>query len=156
MDETKREMTKIAREVSKFTARTLKEEGIGTAEFDFIHAVRHHPGITQAEIRSQLGLDKGACARQAARLEAKGFLTRRKNPLDGRSQCLYATPRAEELKTSKASIEAISYEWLLKDLSQKEQDQFCALLERLYIRSKQESRAGFPNLAERLREAQGK
>ena len=34
MDKTERKMTKIAREVSKFTVQTMKEEGIGTAEFD--------------------------------------------------------------------------------------------------------------------------
>ena len=48
MDATERKMTKIAREVSKFTVQTMKEDGIGTAEFDFIHLVRHNPGITQA------------------------------------------------------------------------------------------------------------
>ncbi len=44
MDQTERKMTKIAREVGKFTVQTMKEEGIGTAEFDFIHLVRHNPG----------------------------------------------------------------------------------------------------------------
>ena len=51
MDATERKMTKIAREVSKFTVQTMKEDGIGTAEFDFIHLVRHNPGITQAAVR---------------------------------------------------------------------------------------------------------
>lgn len=40
MDDTKRQITKIAREVGKFTVQTMKEEGIGTAEFDVIHLVR--------------------------------------------------------------------------------------------------------------------
>ena len=31
MDVTERKMTKIAREVSKFTVQTMKEDGIGTA-----------------------------------------------------------------------------------------------------------------------------
>ena len=60
MDATERKMTKIAREVSKFTVQTMKEDGIGTAEFDFIHLVRHNPGITQAAVREQLKIDK-AC-----------------------------------------------------------------------------------------------
>ena len=51
MDLTERKITKIAREASKLAVRTLKEDGIGTAEYDFIHLVRHHPGITQAEVR---------------------------------------------------------------------------------------------------------
>ena len=74
MDQTERKMTKIAREVGKFTVQTMKEEGIGTAEFDFIHLVRHNPGITQTEVREKLKIDKGAAARRAASLEAKGYL----------------------------------------------------------------------------------
>ena len=50
MDYTQRKMTKIAREVSKFTVQTMKEEGIGTAEFDYIHFVRHHPGHLAREL----------------------------------------------------------------------------------------------------------
>ena len=111
MDQTGRKITKIAREVGKFTVQTMKEEGIGTAEFDFIHLVRHNPGITQTEVRETLKIDKGAAARRAASLEAKGYLERKPNPADGRSQLLYATKKAEALKNSKASIEAVFYEW---------------------------------------------
>lgn len=57
MDKTERKMTKIARELNKLTVQTMKEEGIGTAEFDFIHLVRHHPGITQAQLREELKID---------------------------------------------------------------------------------------------------
>lgn len=85
MDLTERKITKIAREASKLAVRTLKEDGIGTAEYDFIHLVRHHPGITQAEIREQLRVDKGAAARRAASLEAKGYLIRAGQP-QGRPQ----------------------------------------------------------------------
>ena len=112
MDDTQRKITKIAREAAKFTVQTMKAEGIGTAEFDFIHLVRHKPGITQAEIRETLKIDKGAAARRAASLEAKGYLVRKPNPEDKRSQLLFATEKAEELKNSKASIEDAFYDWL--------------------------------------------
>ena len=116
MDETGRKITKIAREVAKFTVQTMKEEGIGTAEFDFIHLVRHNPGITQTTVRESLQIDKGAAARRAASLESKGYLVRKPNPADGRSQLLYASKKAEALKNSKACIEAVFYEWLLAEL----------------------------------------
>ena len=76
MDITKRKITKIAREVSKFTVRTLREDGIGPAEFDVLHAIRKNPGITQAGVCRILGVDKGAAARQTANLETKGYLIR--------------------------------------------------------------------------------
>ena len=68
MDPTQRKMTKIVRELNKFTTSTMKADGIGTAEFDFIHLVRHNPGITQAEVREALNIDKGASARRTASL----------------------------------------------------------------------------------------
>lgn len=43
MDITERKITKIAREVSKFTVRTLCAEGIGPGEFDVLHAIRKNP-----------------------------------------------------------------------------------------------------------------
>lgn len=104
MDATKRQITKIAREVNKFTARMLKLDDIGTAEYDFIHVVRKNPGITQAAIREILALDKGAAARRAANLEAKGYLIRKANPADGRSQLLYATEKADQLKTPRLPL----------------------------------------------------
>ncbi len=150
MDRTERKITKIAREVSVFTVQTMKAEGVGTAEFDFIHLVRHNPGITQKEVRERLQIDKGAAARRAASLEAKGYLVRRENPEDGRSQLLYATEKAEKLKNSKAHIETVFYDWLLDSLPQEERESFCRTLDTLYLRAKRESRAGFPEVTRRM------
>lgn len=150
MDTTQRQMTKIAREVNKLVIQTMKTGGIGSGELDLIHLVRHNPGISQKEICAQLNMDKGAVARRTANLEHKGFLIRRENPADGRSQLLYATEKAESLKTSKAAVETVFYEWLLEELDPEEKASFTATLNKLYLRSKQESRSGFPHVTERL------
>ena len=150
MDITSRQITKIAREVSKFVSRSLHTEGVGAAELDVIHTIRKNPGITQAGIREILGVDKGALARQIANLESKGFLIRMENPQDGRSQLLYATPQADRLKDSKAQLESLYYDWLLESLLPEERETFANLLKRLYLRSKEESKAGFPTLLSRL------
>lgn len=149
MDISQRKITKIAREVGTFTARTMKADGVGPAEFDLIHVIRKHPGITQSEICRILGADKGAVAKQTANLESKGYLRREKNPTDGRSQLLYPTEQAQNLKNSKAHIESVFYEWLLSSLDEQEQQEFARLLDVLYTKCKEESRAGFPHM-ERL------
>ncbi len=154
MDRSKRKITKIAREVHKFTVRTLRSDGVGTSEFDVLHAIRKNPGITQAGVCRITGLDKGAVARQTANLESKGYLLRRANPDDGRSQLLFATGQAEELKNSKAQIEALFYEWLLSPLSEADQQAFERILDTLYQRCKQESKDGFPVMTQILKEAQ--
>ena len=51
-DPTERQMTKIAREAAKFTVQLMKADGIGTAEFDFIHLVRHNPGIYKVPFKN--------------------------------------------------------------------------------------------------------
>ena len=152
IDITKREITKIAREVAKFTARTMKADGIGVAEFDVVHTIRKNPGITQAEICKILGADKGAVAKQTTNLEAKGYILRAENPADGRSQIIFATEKAESLNHSKAHIEALFYEWLLEVLDEEEKNEFARLLDRIYRRCKDESKAGFAAMTAKVQE----
>ena len=59
---------------------------------------------------------------------------------------LYATERCEEVKLTKAALESGFYGWLIEDLPKDELDVFLSVLERLYEKSKEESRAGFPHL----------
>ena len=141
-----REITKIAREANKLVLKTLKADGIGSGEMDMIHLVRHNPGITQKDAGVRLNMDKGAVARRAKNLEDKGYLIRKANPDDGRSQLLFATEAAEELKRTKTDIEEAFYEWLFAELESEEKEAFFTTLEKLYIRSKAESRKGFPSI----------
>ena len=161
MDITERKITKIAREAEKLVLLTMREEGVGTAEIDLIHAVRHHPGCTQAQLAelvlvrpglprlaqlaAPLHADKAAIARRTKNLEAKGLLIRRDAPSDRRSQLLYPTKKAESLRSSKAEIEAAFYEYLTNVLTAEEAAAFAAALNKLYTASKTESRAGFPH-----------
>ena len=98
---------------------------------------------------------KGAAAKRVASLEHKGYLVREVNPEDKRSQLLYATEQAESLKNSKAHIETVFYEWLLEDLPEAEKETFCATLDKLYWKSKEERRTGFTKIAKRLAEEEG-
>ena len=147
MDITERKITKIAREAEKLVLLTLREKGVGTAEIDLIHALRHHPGCTQAALAELLHADKAAIARRTKNLEAKGYLVRKPNPEDRRSQLLFATEKAEELKNSKAAIEAAFYDWLTCELSKNDRDTFCRILDILYRKSKEERREDFVHVA---------
>ena len=83
-------------------------------------------------------------------------MIRKPNTEDGRSQLLYATPKAEQLKNSKAHIEALFYEWLLAELPEEEKKSFSETLDKLYLRSKKESRTGFLNVSRLVEEQEGK
>ena len=145
MDITERKITKIAQGAEKLILRTMRETGVGTAEIDLIHALRHNPGCTQAALAELLHADKAAIARRTKNLEAKGYLVRRDAPNDRRSQLLYPTEKAENLKSSKAEIEAAFYEYLADTLTKEEAAAFAVALNKLYAASKAESRAGFPH-----------
>ena len=145
MDITKRKITKIARKAEKLVLVSLREEGVGTAEIDLIHALRHNPGCTQAKLAEILHADKAAIARRTKNLEAKGYLIRKDAPNDRRSQLLYPTEKAEEMKSSKEEIESSFYEYLTSTLTESEAETFAELLDKLYNASKTESRAGFPH-----------
>ena len=143
MDITERKITKIAQGAEKLILRTMRETGVGTAEIDLIQALRHNPGCTQAALAELLHADKAAIARRTKNLEAKGYLVRRDAPSDRRSQLLYPTEKAENLKSSKAEIEAAFYEYLMNTLTKEEAAAFAGTLNKLYAASKAESRAGF-------------
>lgn len=143
MDKTGRKITKIAREVTRLVIRTIRDEGVGSGELDLIHAVRHSPGISQKDAAAMLNMDKGAVARRVASLEGKGYLIRKADPDDSRRRMLYPTERAEGLRNSREQVEAAFYEWLLEELEPEEADRFCETLDKLYLRSKAESRSGF-------------
>ena len=151
MDITERKITKIAREAEKLVLLSLRENGVGTAEIDLIHALRHNPGCTQAKLAEILHADKAAIARRTRNLELKGYLVRKDDSGDKRSKLIYPTEKAETLKSSKAEIEAGFYEYLLTCLDQTQAEQFVFLLDKLYVASKTESRAGFPHFIQAQR-----
>lgn len=155
MDITDRKISKIARGARRFSTRMMRREGIGSAEFDFIITVRHHPGITQAELCQKLDLDKGAAARLSTRLEEKGYLRREDDPKDGRRQLLFATERSEELRNSKSHLEGLFYEWLVEDLSQGEREELARLLGILEEKCQSERREHFPIVTRRAQEGTG-
>ena len=147
-----RQITKIAREAEHLVFLAARGQGVGTAELDCIHAVRHHPGITQAELAAALNTDKPAITRRTASLERKGYLRRVPNPRDGRSQLLYATEQAQGQRDAKAETESAFYDYLLAGLEPDVREAFLSALDILYRRSKEESRAGFPHVKAALQE----
>lgn len=154
-DDSIRYMSKIVRELSKLIVRTMKEEGIGSGEIDLIHTVRHQPGISQKEIGQLLNMDKGAVARRVANLERKGYLVRKVKEEDKRSQYIYATEKADQLKNSKAMIEETFFTWLYEELPPSDYEEMKRIMDTLYLRSKKESRSGFPNVSLRLTQREG-
>ncbi|MFR2042810.1 MAG: hypothetical protein ACLS4A_07805 [Oscillospiraceae bacterium] len=91
MDITERKITKIAREAEKLVLRTMRETGVGTAEIDLIHALRHNPGCTQAALAELLHADKAAIARRTKIWKRRATSSAGTPPTTGAVSC--CTPR---------------------------------------------------------------
>ena len=151
MDNEGRKISKIARELNKLVLKMTKEDGIGSSEIDLIHLVRHNPGISQKEVGEKLNVDKGAIAKRVVSLEKKGYIYRENDVNDKRKHYLYALPKAESLKNTKVDIENIFYDWLFLDLDEKEKEMFLDTLDKLYQKSKKESRSDFVNISKKFK-----
>ena len=149
MSET-RKIGKIAREAQKLNAMVFKETNIGSSELELIHYVRHHPGTTQQEAANELHGEKGAVTKRVRSLVKKEYLICRQDTKDKRKHLLYPTKKAQTLKQSRTSIEAAFYDWLLEDLNQEEKEIFLITLDKMYAKSKKESRSHFPNVMQRI------
>lgn len=149
MDPTARRIMKIDRDARRFLRHALSDTDLSLSEYDLIHTVRHHPGVSQEELRKMYHQDKSTIARRAARLESAGYIERRTDPGDARRKQLYPTPLAQRLKTTKASAESFFYGWLTEELTPEELKAFLPVLNSLYMKAKAERKAGFPLLLER-------
>lgn len=147
MDRTHRQITKIAREAASYVRTSMALQGVGSGEADMLHLIRKRPGISPGEVASTLYMDKAAITRRVANLVAKGFLRKEADSADRRRSHLYATERCEAVKDTKTALEASFYEWLTSTLDEDELEAFSSTLDKLYQRSKEESRQGFPHLA---------
>ncbi|MFN7877178.1 MAG: MarR family winged helix-turn-helix transcriptional regulator [Pirellula sp.] len=79
--------------------RRLEKEGytdVSTADLNVLRFVRP-TGSTSVEIAKLAGVSKQAIAKSIATIEDKGYIKRRKNADDGRSQIIVFTPKGMRL-----------------------------------------------------------
>lgn len=100
--------------------------GLGSSEYEALHFIRKNPGACQDAVVQGLGMEKSAVAHLMAGLEQKGFITRTKDPQDNSRRLLFATPKAERLRDSRAALEAYYYQWAAgKRLRRRSATRFC-------------------------------
>ena len=131
MEHPARKITQIAREAEHIVLLAMRQDEIGTAEIDCIHALRHHPGITQTELAGMLHADKPAIARRTASLERKGYLTRSRDALDRRVVRICPTDKGLSANADHALFHRRMTDQVLNLLSEEETVVFMRALDRL-------------------------
>src|SRR5205807_9726652 len=94
--------------------------------------VADHPGIAQTGVAQRMRMDRATTMAIVNRLEAKGYLVRRKSRSDRRKQALNLTDAGRRaLSTAKRAIQQHE-QWLKSRFSEKEVAQLIELLTRIH------------------------
>lgn len=111
--------------------RMLAPLGLNSSQHMYIIRICKEPGITQDRFFSSFHINPSNVTRSLAALEKQGFVEKRVNSKDKRTCCLYPTVKALE---AYHKIQDIQNEWnskLLGELSEQEQEEFAAMLQRV-------------------------
>jgi DNA-binding MarR family transcriptional regulator len=94
--------------------------------------VDDHPNIAQTGLAQRMRMDRATTMAIVNRLEAKGYLVRRKSSSDGRKQALNLTASGSRaLSTAKRAIQQHE-QWLKSRFSKKEVAKLIELLTRIH------------------------
>jgi DNA-binding MarR family transcriptional regulator len=90
--------------------REMSQGRVGQAEFGVLSHCAAQPGVAQVQIATALDVDKASVVGLVDRLEALGWLIRRRNPKDRRRHGLHLTGEGvralQELQQQTGAIEA--------------------------------------------------
>lgn len=106
--------------------------GIGSGgQHSFLKLITSRPGITQDQLTSELKFDKATTARSVKQLENSGYIERKPDPNDRRSQLLYPTPKAIDFSPILQSILDDYNKSLVGKLTTAEVEQLRTLLQKI-------------------------
>ena len=117
--------TAFHRDFAAYTTARLQKLGLSFGLLFLLIYVGKHPGCSQAQLTSALGLDWGYSQRSITRLVDEGFLTREKS---GRAYRLGLSARGEE---TFALSHQVFFDWDREKLASLEPEERRQLLELL-------------------------
>ena len=126
-----RDITEIARCGAQYRSDNLAALGLKGCHASYLAEICACPGISQDRLAQKICINKSNVARQAAILEADGFILRKPSQADKRVMELYPT---EKTLTLMPEITEILNKWedfLLADLSEEEVEHVHFILQRM-------------------------
>ncbi len=114
-----------------YVGKRLKPFGIGKGQFMYLMKLFEKDGLTQDELSEKLNMDKGTTARALLKLEEQGYIVRKENKHDRRSNQVFLT---EQSKNMKSDLFSVLHDWteiLSQNLSEEERQQVLVLLDRM-------------------------
>jgi len=112
-------------------AGELEPLGVGKGQHSFLAVLYQGDGISQCDLARVLSMDKGSVARALDKLERAGFVERRRDDTDRRTNLVYLTDRARDIEDRLFSILASWTNTLAEGFTEEERRQTLALLRRM-------------------------
>ncbi|KRL07545.1 transcriptional regulator [Levilactobacillus zymae DSM 19395] len=84
----------IARATSSMGNHLFSQQNLQNNQFLYLLHILDSPGITQAELATQLHVDPSTCLRTVRKLITGGYLIRQPDPADKKRKCLVPTEQA--------------------------------------------------------------
>jgi DNA-binding MarR family transcriptional regulator len=118
--------------VYRHFTETFAQLDLTQKQVSVLWLVDDHPGIAQTGLAQRMRMDRATTMAIVNRLEAKGYLVRRKSSSDGRKQALNLTvPGRRALSTAKRAIQQHE-RWLKSRFSEKEVAKLIEMLTRIH------------------------
>jgi len=118
--------------VYRHFTETFADLDLTQKEVSALSLVADHPGTAQAGVARRMRMDRATIMAFVNRLEAKGYLVRRKSRTDGRKQPLHLTrPGRRTLAMAKRAISQHE-QWLKSRFTDKEVAKLIELLTRIH------------------------
>ena len=91
-------ISQLYRKGSSYINKEISKYGIGSGQFMFLLELYKKDGKNQEDIAEDLKMDKGTTARALKKLEEQGFLTRLRDERDKRSNKIYLSDKAKNIR----------------------------------------------------------
>lgn len=124
-------MTDVARLLRTVFERRVRSLGLTRAQWVTIARLHRRPGLSQSEVADVLEIEKATAGRLIDRMEAKGWIQRRADPLDRRINRLHLTQEAKRLHALIWPIAEATVDDALCDLSTAERQSLSSLMQRV-------------------------
>jgi DNA-binding MarR family transcriptional regulator len=112
-------------------ASELEPLGVGKGQHSLLAALYQGDGISQGDLARVLSMDKGSVARALDKLEHAGFIERRRDDADRRTNLVYLTDRARAVEDRLFSVLASWTNTLAEGFTEEERRRTLALLQRM-------------------------
>ena len=126
-----RRLVILNRHMMKRIDVAMEPYGHGGGTYFYLVAILYNNGCTQQELSDKLRINKAATARTLVRLEADGYIERRKLPENQREVRVYYTQKTEKFVAQIQQVIEPEMQDLLAPLGDKERRAFASILTKL-------------------------